>query len=237
MIIDEKGPNHIGIILDGNRRWAKERNLATLNGHKAGAEAVKKIVIHAHKIGLKYLTLYAFSTENWKRDPIEVTGLMKLLDKFVKELIESKDKRKIRIKIYGDISVLDLKLQENIIKLEEKTKLNDELTLGICLNYGGRIEILKAIKEIASNVKSGEINLDEISEEMVSNSLYTSGIPDPDLIIRTGNECRLSNFLIWQLAYSELYFPENLLWPDFDERQLEEAIEEYIKRKRRFGGN
>ena len=198
MIIDERGPKHIGIILDGNRRWAKARGLKPTEGHKAGAEAVKNITKYAYDCGLKYLTVYAFSTENWKRDATEVTLLMKLLDKFTSELLESDEKRQIRIKVYGDISALDKKLQEKILKLEEKTKDNSKMVFGICLNYGGRDELIRAIKDISADVKNGIINEEDITQELVSNYLYTKDIPDPDLIIRTSNEYRLSNFLTWQ---------------------------------------
>lgn len=237
MNIDERGPKHIGIILDGNRRWAKARGLKPNDGHKAGAENVKKIVKYAYECNLKYLTLYAFSTENWKRDKTEVLLLMKLLEQFTNELLNSDEKREIRIKIYGDITVLDSKLQENILRLEEKTKNNDKMVLGICLNYGGRDEILNATKSILNDVLEGKITKEEITKEMINNYLYTKDIPDPDLIIRTSNEYRLSNFLTWQSTYSELYFPDNIMWPDFDEIQFDKAIEEYIKRNRRFGGN
>lgn len=237
MIIDERGPKHIGIILDGNRRWAKARGLKPTEGHKAGAEAVKNITKYAYDCGLKYLTVYAFSTENWKRDSAEVTLLMKLLDKFTSELLESDEKRQIRIKVYGDISALDKKLQEKILKLEEKTKDNSKMVFGICLNYGGRDELIRAIKDISADVKNGIINEEDITQELVSNYLYTKDIPDPDLIIRTSNEYRLSNFLTWQSTYSELYFPKDVMWPDFDENQFDRCIEEYIKRNRRFGGN
>lgn len=237
MLIDERGPKHIGIILDGNRRWAKARGLKPTEGHKAGAEAVKNIVKYSYDIGLKYLTVYAFSTENWKRDAAEVALLMKLLDKFTTELLESDEKREVKIKVYGDISALDKKLQDKIIKLEKKTENNEKMVFGICLNYGGRNEIIKAVREIANAVKEGKITEEEINEELISSHLYTKDIPDPDFIIRTSNEYRLSNFLTWQSTYSELYFPENIMWPDFDEIQMDKAIEEYIKRNRRFGGN
>ncbi len=238
MKIDERGPKHIGIILDGNRRWAKARGLSVNDGHKAGAETVKKIVRYAYDCGLEYLTLYAFSTENWKRDASEVKLLMKLLEKFTDELLNDKDeKRDIRIKIYGDISRLDKKLQDNILSLEKRTENNSKMTLGICLNYGGRDELVMATKSIIDEVLSGKINKEDVNAELISNHLYTKDIPDPDLIIRTSNEYRLSNFLTWQSTYSELYFPKDIMWPDFDEKQLDIAIEEYIKRNRRFGGN
>lgn len=237
MIIDERGPKHIAIILDGNRRWAKAKGLKPTEGHKAGAEAVKNIAKYAYDCGLKYLTVYAFSTENWKRDAQEVNLLMRLLDKFTSDLLVSDEKREIKIKVYGDISALDKKLQEKIIKLEEKTKDNTKMVFGICLNYGGRDELIKAIKEISNDVKNGVINENDITPELVSSHLYTKDVPDPDFIIRTSNEYRLSNFLTWQSTYSELYFPKDVMWPDFDEKQFDKAIEEYIKRNRRFGGN
>ncbi len=237
MIIDERGPKHIGIILDGNRRWAKARGLKPTEGHKVGAEAVKKIVKYAYDCGLKYLTVYVFSTENWKRDASEVNLLMRLLDKFTTELLESDEKREVRIKVYGDISALDKKLQDKILKLEKKTENYNKMVFGICLNYGGRNELIKAVKEIANDLKDGKISENDINENLISSHLYTKDIPDPDFIIRTSNEYRLSNFLTWQSTYSELYFPKDIMWPDFDQNQFDKAIEEYIKRNRRFGGN
>lgn len=237
MIIDERGPKHIGIILDGNRRWAKARGLKPTEGHKAGAEAVKNIVKYAYDSGLKYLTVYAFSTENWKRDTAEVNLLMKLLDKFTTELLESDEKREVKIKVYGDITALDKKLQEKIIRLEKKTEKYNKMVFGICLNYGGRNEIIKAVKEIANDLKNGKITEEDIDSNLISSHLYTRDIPDPDFIIRTSDEYRLSNFLTWQSTYSELYFPKNVMWPDFSQNEFDKAIEEYIKRNRRFGGN
>lgn len=237
MKIDEKGPKHIAIILDGNRRWAKSRGLKPTEGHKAGAKAVRNIAKYAYDCGLQYLTVYAFSTENWKRDASEVTLLMKLLDKFTSDLLVSDEKREIRIKVYGDITALDKKLQDKILKLEEKTKNNNKMVFGICLNYGGRDEIVRSVKEICDDVLAGKISKDDINADTISSHLYTKDIPDPDLVIRTSNEYRLSNFLPWQSTYSELYFPKDVMWPDFDEKQFDNAIEEYIKRNRRFGGN
>lgn len=237
MKIDERGPKHIAIILDGNRRWAKSRGLKPTEGHKAGAKAVKNIAKYAYDCGLQYLTVYAFSTENWKRDASEVTLLMKLLDKFTNDLLVSDEKREIRIKVYGDITALDKKLQDKILKLEEKTKNNNKMVFGICLNYGGRDEIVRSVKEICDDVLAGKISKDDINADTISSHLYTKDIPDPDLVIRTSNEYRLSNFLPWQSTYSELYFPKDVMWPDFDEKQFDNAIEEYIKRNRRFGGN
>lgn len=236
MVIDERGPKHIGIILDGNRRWAKSQGLPVTEGHKVGAERVKEIVKYSYDIGLKYLTVYAFSTENWKRDPAEVALLMKLLEKFSDEILESDEKRKVRFRFYGDISKLEPKLQKKVHEVEEKTKDNDVMTFGICLNYGGRDELIHAIKKIAQDVKNGKVSVEDIDVAMVDRNLYTSGVPDPDFIIRTSGEKRLSNFLTWQSTYAELYFPE-IFWPEFDSNQMDKAIEEYIKRNRRFGGN
>ncbi len=236
MVIDERGPKHIGIILDGNRRWAKAHGMAAIEGHKVGAQRVKDIVKYSYDIGLKYLTVYAFSTENWKRDPAEVSLLMKLLEKFSDEILESDEKRKVKFKFYGDLSRLDSKLQKKVHEVEEKTKDNDVMTFGICLNYGGRDELIHAIKSIAQDVKDGKASVEDIDVAMVDSKLYTAGVPDPDFIIRTSGEKRLSNFLTWQSTYAELYFPE-IYWPEFDESQMDKAIEEYIKRNRRFGGN
>ena len=237
MVIDERGPKHIGIIMDGNRRWAKAQGLEPTEGHKAGVETVKKIVKYAYDIGLEYLTLYAFSTENWKRSSVEVNLLMKLFEKFTDELLNGDEKREVRFRVYGDISAFSPKIQDNIGKLEEKSKNNKKMTLGICLNYGGRDELLNATKQIVEDVEKGKLQKEDITKDTISAYLYTKDIPDPDLIIRTSNEYRLSNFLTWQSTYSELYFPENVMWPDFDELQMDKAIEEYIKRNRRFGGN
>lgn len=237
MVIDERGPKHIAIIMDGNRRWAKARNMDATKGHVAGVETVKKIVKYAYDIGLEYLTLYAFSTENWKRSKTEVSLLMKLFEKYTDELLNGDEKREIRFKVYGDISALDKKIQNNIIRLEEKSKNNKKMVLGICLNYGGRDELLNATKNIVEDVVNGKLKKEDITKDTISSYLYTRDVPDPDLIIRTSNEYRLSNFLTWQSTYSELYFPENIMWPDFDEKQMDKAIEEYIKRNRRFGGN
>ncbi|MDO4283134.1 MAG: polyprenyl diphosphate synthase [Clostridia bacterium] len=233
----EKMPKHIAIILDGNRRWAKKNKLPIIKGHSEGAKRVEDLINYAYEIGIPYVTVYAFSTENWKRSEEEVKGLMKLLYKFTSDMIEDNSKKDICIKVYGDKSRLDQKIQKNIETIEEKTRDRKTLTFGICLNYGGRQEIVKSVKEIATLIKDGKIDVEDIDEDMISNHLYTAGIPDPDLVIRTSGEYRTSNFLPWQITYSELYFPENVLWPEFDQKQLDLAIEEYIKRNRRFGGN
>lgn len=227
-------PKHIGIILDGNRRWAKERGLEVKEGHKEGAKKLKKIVEYAYSIGLEYLTVYAFSNENWKRSASEVASLMQLLFEYTEDEIKNNDKRDICIRVYGDESKLSTKLINNLNILKDRTKSRKKLVFGICLNYGGRQELINAIKNIASDVKNGKLNLSQINEDIIANKLYTAGIPDPDLVIRTSGEFRLSGFLTWQSIYSELYFPK-IYWPDFDERQLDIAIDEYKKRKRRYG--
>ncbi len=228
-------PKHIAIIMDGNRRWAKEKGLDIKLGHKEGAENLKRIAKYANKIGIKYLTVYAFSTENWKRTKEEVGALMLLLQKYVEEFLTDKNLDNIKINIIGDISKLDVSLQKSIEKIVNKTKENTGLTLNIAFNYGGRDEIVKAVTKIAKKVKNNEILLENINEELVSNNLYTAGQPDPDLLIRPGGEQRISNYLLWQLAYTEfLFIPK--YWPDFSEKDLDDAIETFTQRNRKFGG-
>ncbi len=228
-------PQHIAIIMDGNRRWARERNLETKLGHKEGAENLKRIAKYANKIGIRYLTVYAFSTENWKRTKEEVGALMLLLQKYVEDFLTDKNMDNIKINILGDISKLDNGLQKSIQRIVEKTSSNTGLTLNIAFNYGGRDEIVKATQKIATKVKNGEIQIDEINEDLVSNSLYTAGQPDPDLLIRPGGEQRISNYLLWQLAYTEfLFIPK--YWPDFTEKDLDDAIQTFENRNRKFGG-
>ena len=221
--------------MDGNRRWAKERGLNKNLGHKEGAETLKKITRHAHKIGIKYLTVYAFSTENWKRSEEEVSSLMILLKKYLKDLITSVDTENVKIKIFGHIEALPKDLQEDIEKAIEKTKENTGLTLCIAFNYGGRDEIIRAVRDIAKDIEIKKIKTDDINENLIQNYLYTKNIPDPDLVIRTSGEIRLSGFLPWQSVYSELIFISKY-WPDFNEKDLEEAIDTYEKRNRNFGG-
>lgn len=231
----ENLPKHIAIIMDGNRRWAKSKGLSTKEGHRAGANALEDISKFCNKIGIKYLTVYAFSTENWKRSKEEVSALMAILRMHVDSFLREKDKQNIKIKIAGDINGLTKSLKNSIEKAVETTKNNTGLTLNIAFNYGGRPEILKAIKEIATDIKENKINVEDIDEELVSNHLYTAGQPDPDLLIRTSKELRTSNFLPWQLVYTEFYFPDKH-WPEFGEEDLLEAIRVYQKRNRRFGG-
>ena len=229
-------PRHIAIIMDGNRRWAKAQGKPASFGHKAGAKTLEKIVRYANKIGLEYITVYAFSTENWKRTEEEVKALMTLLQSYLDDYSKRADTENIRVKILGDISALAPGMQKSIYNCMERTKDNTGVTFNIALNYGGRDELVKAIKNIAQEVKEGKIDIQDISEEMVSNNLYTKGEPDPDLLIRTSGELRLSNFLPWQLVYSEFLFIDKN-WPDFTEEDLDNAIVEYEKRTRKFGAN
>ena len=229
-------PRHIAIIMDGNRRWAKAQGKPASFGHKAGAKTLEKIVRYANKIGLEYITVYAFSTENWKRTEEEVKALMTLLQSYLDDYSKRADTENIRVKILGDISALAPGMQKSIYNCMERTKDNTGVTFNIALNYGGRDELVKAIKQIAQEVKEGKIDIQDISEEMVSNNLYTKGEPDPDLLIRTSGELRLSNFLPWQLVYSEFLFIDKN-WPDFTEEDLDNAIVEYEKRTRKFGAN
>ena len=233
---EEDMPKHIAIIMDGNRRWAKKQGKPASYGHKEGAKTLEKIVRYANKIGLKYITVYAFSTENWKRAEDEVKALMLLLQNYLDDYSKRADTENIRVKILGDITALSDGMQKSIKKCMERTKDNTGVTFNIALNYGGRDEIIKAIKKIAEDVKENKLDINNITEEVVSNNLYTNGQPDPDLLIRTSGELRLSNFLPWQLVYSEFLFIDKN-WPDFEEEDLDNAIIEYQKRTRKFGAN
>lgn len=231
-------PKHIGIIMDGNGRWAKQRGLPRSEGHKAGAKTFRKIGEFAADIGIKYLTFYAFSTENWKRPEDEVQAIMDLFEEYLDEVIDrilENQERGIRLHFIGDRSALSPTLKDLMEKTEAITADKDKVHLNIAINYGGRAEIVKAIKEIALAVKNGETNIDDITSQSVSDRLYTSGQPDPDLIIRPSGEYRLSNFLTYQSAYSELWFSD-ILWPDFTEDDLVTALRAFEKRNRRFGG-
>ena len=232
----ENMPKHIAIIMDGNRRWAREQGKPAGFGHKAGAKTLEKIVRYANKIGLEYITVYAFSTENWKRSEEEVKGLMTLLQNYLDEYSKRADSENIKIKILGDITVLSQNMQKSIINCMERTKNNTGITFNIALNYGGRDEIVNAVKNIATQVKNNNLEIESINEEIIANNLYTAGQPDPDLLIRTSGEIRLSNFLPWQLVYSEFLFIDKN-WPDFTEEDLDNAIVEYQKRTRKFGAN
>ena len=228
-------PVHVAIIMDGNRRWAKQRGLDIKVGHKEGAKTLEKIVRYAKKVGIKYITVYAFSTENWKRSEDEVGALMLLLQAYLDSYAKRADTEGIKVKVLGDISVLPKGMQSTIGKLEKRTKDNTDINFNIALNYGGRDEIVKAVRKIAEKVKEDEIKIEDINEEIISNNLYTSGMPDPDVVVRTSGEMRTSNFLPWQIVYSEFIFVEKN-WPDFNEEDLDKVIEIYQKRNRKFGG-
>ena len=221
-------PRHIAIIMDGNGRWAKKRNLPRTAGHKVGAEVFRKIATYCKNLGVEYLTVYAFSTENWKRPAEEVSTLMGLFKNYMLEAIDTMERDHIRLKFFGDMSAISPELQELVERTNEMSQHIEGFQANICLNYGGRDEILHAARECAA---AGE----ELTEENFAKHLYSAGIPDPELIIRPSGEIRLSNFLLWQCAYSEFYFCDTL-WPDFDERALDAAIIDYQKRDRRFGG-
>ena len=228
-------PVHVAIIMDGNRRWAKQRGLDIKVGHKEGAKTLEKIVRYAKKVGIKYITVYAFSTENWKRSEDEVGALMFLLQAYLDSYAKRADTEGIKVKVLGDISVLSKGMQSTIGKLEERTKDNTDINFNIALNYGGRDEIVKAVRKISEKVKNGELNVEDINEEIISDNLYTSGMPDPDVVVRTSGEMRTSNFLPWQIVYSEFIFVEKN-WPEFSEEDLDKVIEIYQKRNRKFGG-
>ncbi len=228
-------PKHIAIIMDGNRRWAKQRGLTTKEGHKAGAKNLENIAKFCNEIGIKYLTVYAFSTENWKRSKEEVSGLMLILKANIDSMLRKKDLENIKIRIIGEKENIPKDIEERIKKLEKKTENNTGLVLNIAFNYGGRAEFVHATKKIAQMVKNGELAIENINEQTIAENIYTAGQPDPDLMIRTSRELRTSNFLPWQLTYSEFYFPDKH-WPEFSEEELLLAIKEYQHRNRRFGG-
>lgn len=228
-------PQHIAIIMDGNGRWAKARNLARRDGHRAGAESVEEVLKACGDLGVKYLTLYAFSSENWKRPESEVTALMGLLAHFLKEKTPSMMKSNIRLQVIGHLARLPLKNQKQLQESITKTADNDGLTLIVALSYGSREEIVDAAKRLMEEAKAGSINPADLTTETFSRYLYTGGTPDPDLLIRTSGECRVSNFLLWQISYAEIVITETL-WPDFRREHLVDAIAEYQRRHRRFGG-
>ena len=227
-------PVHVGVIMDGNGRWAKKRGLPRKVGHREGAKTFRKIVRHAKAIGIKYITFYAFSTENWKRPDDEVQSIMKLFEKYLDELDDFL-KEHVRIRFIGDRSKLSDTLRAKMARSEELSKDYDLMTLILAINYGGRDEITNAVKLIAEDVKAGKLEPSEINDDLIQSRLYTHDIPDVDLIIRPSGEQRLSNFLIWQSAYAEYYFTD-ILWPDFSKKDLEKAVEVYRDRHRRFGG-
>ena len=230
-----KIPQHIAIILDGNGRWAKAKGMPRNYGHTAGARNVETVCQAAHDLGVKYVTMYAFSTENWNRPEGEVEALMKLLESYLKNCIKTADKNNMRVRVIGDTTRLSERFQERIRELEAASAKNDGLNLQIAINYGSRDVMTRAMRRMSEDVAAGKRKPEEITESVFEEYLDTAGIPDPDLLIRTSGELRLSNFLLWQLAYSEFYFTD-VPWPDFHKEELERAIEAYNKRDRRFGG-
>ena len=230
-----KMPRHVAIILDGNGRWAKAKGMPRNYGHVQGAKTVEVICEEAYKMGIQYLTVYAFSTENWNRPQDEVDALMKLLRNYMKTCLKTAEKNRMCVRVLGEKSRLDLDIRTRIQELEEATKNNDGLHFQIAINYGGRDEIVRASRKIAQEVAAGRLAPENVTESTISNLLDTAGIPEPDLLIRTCNEQRFSNFLLWQLAYTEFYFTE-VAWPDFTKEELIKAVEAYNHRNRRYGG-
>lgn len=228
-------PKHVAIILDGNGRWARKRGLPRSMGHKEGCKVVEQTVEDAARLGIEYLTVYGFSTENWKRDAEEVSALMMLFRYYMKRLLGIAKENNVRVKMIGDRTRFDEDIIEGLNALENETAMNTGLTFVIAVNYGARDEIRRAVTKIAEEVKNGSVQPEDITEQMISDHLDTAGMPDPDLLIRTGSEMRLSNYLLWQNAYTEFYVTD-ILWPDFTREELEKAIENYNKRERRFGG-
>lgn len=230
-----KIPQHVAIIMDGNGRWAKKRGLPRTAGHAQGARVVEQILEDADQIGIRYLTVYAFSTENWTRPDAEVKALMNLLRTYMKTSLAKCAKNNVRIRVIGDKSRLDEDLQRSIANLEESTRTNTGIGFQIAINYGARDEMRRAVEKLSERVKAGDLEPSQITEQTISDALDTAGIPDPDLLIRTCGEERLSNFLMWQLSYAELYFTD-AAWPDFTKEELEKAVDAYNHRERRFGG-
>lgn len=228
-------PTHIAIIMDGNGRWAKRRGLPRTAGHKVGAEAFRTIANYAKSIGLKYLTVYAFSTENWKRSEEEVDAIMELLEKYLREAIADMDKNRVRFCFFGDLSGLSPELQQEARIAVERSKKYEGVQVNFCLNYGGRAEIVRAAQRFARDCVDGKFQAEELTEALFSQFMYSAGVPDPELVIRPGGELRTSNFLLWQSAYAEYYFTD-VLWPQFGPKELEKAIAAYQGRNRRFGG-
>ena len=231
----EKMPKHIAIIMDGNGRWATKRSLPRKAGHKAGAEALERIIYAAKEFGLEHLTVYAFSTENWKRSEEEVGAIMDILRFYLKNYFKKFVKDDIRMHVIGDKTRLDQDIQDAIEEIEALSKEKQGMTVHIALNYGGRDELRRAVGKIAQDVAEGKLAAADVTEDVITNALDTAGTPDPELMIRTSGEERISNFLLWQIAYSEFYFSD-MLWPDFDKKELEKAIYYYQNRERRFGG-
>ena len=225
-------PRHIAVIMDGNGRWAKRRGLPRSLGHAAGAETFRKVANYCKKLGIEYLTVYAFSTENSNRPPEEVSEIMRLLDKYLREAIETMEKDKTKMRFFGRTDALSADLRKLISETDKLSEEIEGFQVNMCVNYGGRDELVRAAKRYAEDVKNGLT--DSLTENMFSEYMYSCGIPDPDLVIRSGGELRMSNFLLWQLAYSELYFTDKY-WPDFNEREIDRAVLEYQRRSRRFG--
>lgn len=228
-------PRHVAIIMDGNGRWAKKRGLPRKAGHAAGAETFRTIATFAKELGLEYLTVYAFSTENWKRPEDEVSSIMGLLERYLKEAIETMAKDKVKMAFFGDLSPLSPKLRDLCHQTEEISKWYDGCQVNICFNYGGRAEIIRAASEFARLCQEGLAMPEDLTEDRLGDLLYSAGVPDPDLVIRPSGEVRISNFLLWQSAYSEFYFTD-VLWPDFTKEELLRALADYQNRSRRFGG-
>lgn len=228
-------PTHIAIVMDGNGRWAKRRGLPRQAGHKVGAEAFRTIANYAKSIGLSYLTVYAFSTENWKRSDEEVDAIMELLERYLREAIADMDKNRVRFCFFGDLSRLSPELREEARIAAERSAKYEGVQVNFCLNYGGRAEILRAAQRFAAQCAAGEAKPEELTEQRFSELMYSAGIPDPELLIRPGGELRISNFLLWQSAYAEYYFTD-VLWPDFGPKELDLAIDAFNHRNRRFGG-
>lgn len=228
-------PKHVAIILDGNGRWAKAKGLPRNYGHVEGAKTVEKICEEAYKMGIQYLTVYAFSTENWNRPQDEVDALMKLLRNYMKNCLKTAEKNRMCVRVIGDLTGLAEDLQVKIAELMEATKDNDGLHFQIAINYGGRDELVRAVRKLAGKVQAGELAAQDITADMINEQIDTAGIPDPDLLIRTCNEQRISNFLLWQLAYTEFYFTP-VPWPDFTKEELVKAVEAYNHRDRKYGG-
>ncbi|MGM9605099.1 MAG: isoprenyl transferase [Faecousia sp.] len=227
-------PRHIAIIMDGNGRWAKKRGLPRTAGHAAGAETFRRIANYCRTLGVEYLTVYAFSTENWKRSADEISGIMRLLRRYLEEALADMEKNRVRFKFFGDLSKLSPELQA-LCRNAENRSADYDVQVNFCLNYGGRDEIVHAVKGFMADVAAGKARAEELDEQVLSNYLYSAGVPDPELIIRPSGEQRISNFLLWQSAYSEYVFMD-VLWPDFSPEDLDRAIEEYHRRNRRFGG-
>ncbi len=231
----KKLPRHVAIIPDGNRRWARQRGLGTVFGHREGAKRIKEITNHANKIGIKFLSFYVFSTENWSRTKKEVNELMNLILEFLKKADKELDGGNVKINIIGDTEALPIEIREEIIRIESKSKLYKGINLNLYLNYGSRKEIIDAVKKISYDVSTKKVDVDSIESDLFSSYLYNADVPDPDLVIRTSGELRLSNFLLWQNAYAEFYFTKKM-WPSFNVKEFTKSLIEYQNRTRRFGG-